>query len=92
MDPSLTVGVVPRISDLFTLIQLEHQCCPFLRFSLIFEAGKGPVWLELTGPSGTKNFSHLLLNKDAAPLAVASGWFCAADPVATATGSVPDDF
>lgn len=44
------------LADLFTLIQLEHQCCPFLKFSLIIEAGKGPVWLELTGPPGTKEF------------------------------------
>ena len=44
------------LTDLFTLIHLEHQCCPFLRFSLIFAAGNGPVWLELTGPAGTKEF------------------------------------
>ena len=44
------------LGDLFMLIQLEHQCCPFLRFSLVVEAGDGPVWLELTGPPGTKEF------------------------------------
>jgi hypothetical protein len=44
------------LADLFTLIQLEHQCCPFLRFSLIVEAGNGSVWLQLTGPAGTKGF------------------------------------
>ena len=45
------------LADLSTLIQLEHQCCPFLRFSLIVEAGDGrPIWLELTGPPGTKEF------------------------------------
>ena len=44
------------LADLFTLIQLEHQCCPFLRFSLVVEAGDGPIWLELTGPPGTKEF------------------------------------
>ena len=44
------------LADLSTLIQLEHQCCPFLRFSLIVEPGDGPVWLELTGPPGTKEF------------------------------------
>ena len=42
------------LAELFTLIQIEHQCCPFLRFSLIVEPGNGPVWLELTGPRGTK--------------------------------------
>ena len=44
------------LADLLTLIQLEHQCCPFLRFNLIIEAGNGPVWLELTGPAGAKEF------------------------------------
>ena len=44
------------LADLFTVIQLEHQCCPFLRFSLIVEAGNGSVWLELTGPPGTRDF------------------------------------
>ena len=44
------------LADVFTLIQLEHQCCPFLRFSLVVEAGDGPIWLELTGPPGTKEF------------------------------------
>ena len=44
------------LADLFTLIQLEHQCCPFIRISLTVEAGHGPIWLELTGPPGTKEF------------------------------------
>jgi hypothetical protein len=37
-------------------IQLESQCCPFLRFQLTVEPGGGPVWLELTGPPGTREF------------------------------------
>ena len=44
------------LADLSTLIQLEHQCCPFLRISLTVEAGDGPIWLELTGPPGTQEF------------------------------------
>jgi hypothetical protein len=38
------------------LIQLERQCCPFLRFQLTGEPGGGPTWLELTGPAGTREF------------------------------------
>lgn len=38
------------------LIQLESQCCPFLRFQLTVEPGGGPIWLELTGPPGTREF------------------------------------
>ncbi len=44
------------LAELMQLIQLERQCCAFLRFHLIVEPGHGPVWLELTGPNGTKSF------------------------------------
>jgi hypothetical protein len=44
------------IIELANLITLEHGCCPFLRFSLTVEPGTGPIWLELTGPEGTKDF------------------------------------
>jgi hypothetical protein len=37
-------------------IQLESQCCPFLRFQLTVEAAGGPISLELTGPPGTREF------------------------------------
>src|SRR2546430_17382942 len=37
------------------LIALERQCCPFLQFDLRVEPGQGPIWLELTGPAGTKD-------------------------------------
>jgi hypothetical protein len=38
------------------LIDLERQCCPFLRFRITVEANGGPTWLEMTGPEGTKEF------------------------------------
>ena len=44
------------LAELMQLIQLERQCCAFLRFRLTIEPGSGPVWLELTGPAGTKSF------------------------------------
>jgi hypothetical protein len=37
-------------------IPLESQCCPFLRFQLTVEPEGGPIWLELTGPPGTRDF------------------------------------
>lgn len=43
------------ISLLATLVDLERECCPFLRFRTTEEAD-GPIWLELTGPEGTKEF------------------------------------
>ena len=42
------------IAPLAQLIALEHQCCPFLTFKLIAEAGKEDVILEITGPPEAK--------------------------------------
>lgn len=44
------------LAALGEFIAAERQCCPFLRFRLTVEPGAGPVWLELTGPSGTREF------------------------------------
>jgi hypothetical protein len=44
------------IADLAELISLERQCCPFLRFTLAVEPAGGPLWLELSGPPGTRAF------------------------------------
>jgi hypothetical protein len=41
---------------LVEFIRLESQCCPFLRFQLTVEPGSGPVWLELSGPAGSRDF------------------------------------
>ena len=45
-----------RLATLATFIDLERRCCAFLRFRLTVEPGGGPVWLELTGPPGTREF------------------------------------
>ncbi len=44
------------LRELAGLIDLERRCCPFLRFRLIIEMNGGPIWLEMTGPEGTKEF------------------------------------
>jgi hypothetical protein len=44
------------LHELAGLVDLERQCCPFLRFRITVEANGGPLWLELTGPEGTKEF------------------------------------
>jgi RimJ/RimL family protein N-acetyltransferase len=44
------------LSEVAGLIDLERQCCPFLRFRLTVEANDGSLLLELTGPEGTKEF------------------------------------
>lgn len=51
-----------RLSEIAAMIDLERQCCPFLRFRLTVEAHSGPIRLELTGPEGTKEFLTGLFN------------------------------
>ena len=46
------------LPELLEVIHAERQCCPFFRFALTFEPGNGPLWLEITGPEGTKEFLH----------------------------------
>ena len=50
------------IMELAHLIDLEHQCCPFLKFRLTIEPGDGPIRLEMTGPEGTKDFLSQVFN------------------------------
>jgi hypothetical protein len=56
------------VATLAKLITVERECCPFLRFSLRLEPAGGPIWLELTGPPGTKDFLNSILS---APLLTA---------------------
>lgn len=42
------------------MIDAERRCCPFLRFQVVAEADNGPVWLEVTGPAGTREFLERL--------------------------------
>ena len=52
------------ISELANLVELEHQCCPFLKFTITVEPGDGPVWLEMSGPQGTKEFLATIFTSD----------------------------
>lgn len=38
------------LAQLGRLVDLERQCCPFLTFRIIIEAGNQPICLEVTGP------------------------------------------
>ncbi|HEX3127518.1 MAG TPA: hypothetical protein VH394_09315 [Thermoanaerobaculia bacterium] len=44
------------LSDIARVIDLERQCCRFLRFRLDVLPDGGPVLLELNGPEGTAEF------------------------------------
>ncbi len=34
----------------------ERKCCPFLTFELTVTPAEGPLWLRMSGPSGTRDF------------------------------------
>jgi hypothetical protein len=45
----------PQVLEQLTqLVDLERQCCRFLRFSIVVEAGERPIRLEVTGPPEAK--------------------------------------
>jgi hypothetical protein len=42
-------------------IDAERHCCRFLRFTVTVEPDEGPMVLQLTGPSGTREFLAALI-------------------------------
>ena len=44
------------LSFIAQTIDAERQCCRFLRFQVMVEPDGGPVWLDLTGPPGAREF------------------------------------
>jgi hypothetical protein len=48
------------ITELANLIKFERLCCPFLQFNIRIEPDAGPIWLELSGPEGTKDFLNTI--------------------------------
>ena len=50
-----TIALIARAVD------AERHCCRFLRFTMTLEPDGGPLFLELTGPAGTREFVSALL-------------------------------
>lgn len=44
------------LSAIAQVVDVERQCCRFLTFELTIEPDNGPIWLEFTGPEGTREF------------------------------------
>lgn len=60
----LRLRFAPTGETLLTIaraVEAERHCCRFLRFGITIEPGGGPVFLELTGPPGTREFIGALL-------------------------------
>lgn len=43
------------VARLGRLVDLERDCCQFMRFSIVVDQGDGPTWLELTGPPAARS-------------------------------------
>ena len=39
-----------------SVVEAERQCCRFLRFAIQVEPDDGPIYLDLSGPPGTRQF------------------------------------
>lgn len=37
-------------------VENERKCCPFLTFVIEVDSSRGPIWLQMTGPDGTREF------------------------------------
>jgi hypothetical protein len=44
------------IRNVNDFVILERLCCPFLAFTIQIESDGGPLWLNLTGREGVKEF------------------------------------
>lgn len=52
-------GVLKAIAD---VVDAERRCCRFLRFHITVEPDAGPVWLDMSGPPGTREFLEALIS------------------------------
>ena len=50
-----TIALIARV------IEAERHCCRFLRFAMTVEPDGGPLFLELTGPAGARDFVSALI-------------------------------
>lgn len=50
------------LNNIAELAILEHLCCPFFDITLKLERDKGPLWLQITGGIGVKEFLKAEMN------------------------------
>ena len=52
-----TIALIARV------VEAERHCCRFLRFGMTVEPDGGPLFLDLTGPAGTRDFVSALIER-----------------------------
>jgi hypothetical protein len=50
------------LSTIARIIEVERECCRFLRFTITIEPDAGAIVLDLTGPTGTREFLAAMLD------------------------------
>jgi hypothetical protein len=43
-----------KLGELVRFLDNERKCCPFMTFQLQIEPQSGPIWIRMTGPTGTR--------------------------------------
>src|SRR5687768_9818488 len=49
------------LSAIAETVNAERHCCRFLRFQITVDPDGGSMWLDVTGPSGTREFLDALV-------------------------------
>ena len=49
-------GSDETLGQLMVFVQAERQCCGFFTFKLGIQDPESPIWLEISGPAGSKEF------------------------------------
>jgi hypothetical protein len=44
------------LPEINRMVEVERECCRFLRFTVTVEPDEGSVVVDLTGPAGTRDF------------------------------------
>jgi hypothetical protein len=50
-------GLLEEIAE---VVEQERGCCQFLKFQITVEPSNGPIYLEVTGPTGTREMLDAL--------------------------------
>ncbi len=60
-------GGTKQLELVLELMSAERECCRFLAFNLYAAPDRGPLSLQISGPTGTKEFLKSLLKRHAPP-------------------------
>jgi hypothetical protein len=48
------------LDEIAGIVEQERGCCQFLKFQITVEPSNGPIYLEVTGPAGTREMLDAL--------------------------------